>query len=146
MKSLRQSQIRSYFFGTGSGITLSPHTHWADYSSVSILRLNDASAGVGSSFLPGDDDDVYGSGAGASLYEAVTPSPAIQNCLLAVTNVGPGERHEVIRDSSVMGYIYVADVDEAKKKVRLLAPLSGRIPTTAMVMGSFPEDVAGLVS
>ncbi|KAF2497106.1 Clp1-domain-containing protein [Lophium mytilinum] len=143
MQQLRQSQIRSYFFGQGSN-NLSPHTHWASYSSIKILKINDASAGVGSSFLPGDDDDVYGSTT-ASIYETVAPSPSILNCLLAVTNASMTDRHEAIRDSSIKGYIYVADVDETKEKVRLLAPLSGAIPTTAMVMGTFPEDVSGLV-
>jgi polyribonucleotide 5'-hydroxyl-kinase len=69
----------------------------------------------------------------------------IQNSLLAVTNADPNDRQESIRDSSIMGYVYVADVEEAKHKIRLLAPLSGRVPPHAMVLGSFPEDVADLV-
>lgn len=38
MRQLRQSQIRSYFFG-GPGSTLSPHTHMLDYSQLSIFRI-----------------------------------------------------------------------------------------------------------
>ena len=38
MKQLRQSQIRAYFFGHGVN-TLSPHTHWEDYSSVHIFKI-----------------------------------------------------------------------------------------------------------
>ena len=69
----------------------------------------------------------------------------IQNGLLAITNAEPNDSHEIIRDSSVLGYVYIADVDEAKQNVKLLAPLSGQIPRCAMILGNWPEDVAGLV-
>ena len=70
----------------------------------------------------------------------------MQNSLLAITTAAANDRPEVIRDSSVRGYIYVADVDDAKKKVRLLSPQPGQTPPTAMILGPFPEDVPGLVS
>ena len=63
-----------------------------------------------------------------------------------------------------MGYVYVVDVDDAKKKVKFLTPVSERMPVggvggskggKALVMGgtaagseggeSWPEDVVGLV-
>lgn len=69
----------------------------------------------------------------------------MQNCLLAVTSADAHDIEENIRDATVMGYVYVADVDEAKKKVRILAPVSGRVPPKALVWSSWPEDVADLV-
>jgi polyribonucleotide 5'-hydroxyl-kinase len=69
----------------------------------------------------------------------------MQNSLLAITTASSTDSHEVIRDSSVRGYIYVADVDDTKKKVRLLSPQPGMIPGNAMVLGTWPEDVPGLV-
>jgi polyribonucleotide 5'-hydroxyl-kinase len=42
--------------------------------------------------------------------------------------------------------MYVADVEEGKKKVKLLSPQPGHVPTSALVLGTFPEDVAALVS
>lgn len=98
------------------------------------------------SFAPGDADEYNPAGASKELYERVTPSSALMNKLLAITTASPNDKHEVIRDSSVRGYIYVADVDEAKRKVRLLSPQPGHLPGSAMVLGSWPEDVAGLVS
>lgn len=80
------------------------------------------------------------------IFERVAPSAALTNKLLAITTASPNDKHEVIRDSSVRGYIYVADVDEAKRKVRLLSPQPGHLPGSAMVLGAWPEDVAGLVS
>lgn len=69
----------------------------------------------------------------------------IQNSLLAITTALANDGQEVIRDSSVRGYIYVADVDDLKKKVKLLSPQPGHTPPNAMVLGSFPEDIPGLV-
>ncbi|KAF1362702.1 Clp1-domain-containing protein [Lizonia empirigonia] len=81
-----------------------------------------------------------------NISRRVTPASSLTNKLLAITTASPNDKHEVIRDSSVRGYIYVADVDEAKRKVRLLSPQPGHLPGSAMVLGSWPEDVAGLVS
>jgi polyribonucleotide 5'-hydroxyl-kinase len=60
----------------------------------------------------------------------------------APTNAGV----EQIRDASVMCYVYVADVDDSKRRVKLLSPISGRIPTNALVWGEWPEGVSGLVA
>ncbi|KAB2581255.1 Pre-mRNA cleavage complex ii protein clp1 [Lasiodiplodia theobromae] len=143
MKALRQTQVRSYFFGHGS-TTLSPHTQRLDFNSLHIFRTVDTSAtNPASSFLPGgEDDDTESSG---RLYDRIKPSLMIQNGLLAITHAEPSDSYEHIRDSSVVGYVYIADVDEAKQNVKLLAPLSGQIPRSAMILGNWPEDVAGLV-
>ncbi|KAF2143747.1 uncharacterized protein K452DRAFT_350175 [Aplosporella prunicola CBS 121167] len=148
MKGLRQAQIRAYFFGHDASTTLSPHTHRLDFNALHVFRTVDSStASAHASFLPGggDGDDADGNGAGGRLYEKARPSLLMVNGLLAITSAEPGDSHETIRDSSVVGYVYVADVDEAKQQVRLLAPLAGQIPRNAMVLGSWPEDVAGLV-
>ncbi|KAF2010081.1 Clp1-domain-containing protein, partial [Aaosphaeria arxii CBS 175.79] len=144
MKSLRQAQIREYFFGTGDN-TLGPHSHMADFADLNLFRIVDPAESTASA-PAGDEYDIYGTGAGVgSIYERVTPSSSIQNSLLAVTTASANEPQDSIRDSSVKGYIYVADVDEAKRKVRLLSPQAGQTPSTAILLGSFPEDVPGLV-
>ncbi|KAF2708903.1 pre-mRNA cleavage complex II protein-like protein Clp1 [Pleomassaria siparia CBS 279.74] len=142
MKQFRQAQIRSYFFGHKGDNALGPNSQMADFDDLSIFRVIDGSNGH-ADFRPGDDDDVYGYG--TTIYERVTPSSMIQNSLLAITTASANDKHETIRDSSVRGYIYVADVDDVKKKVRLLSPQPGHTPPNAMILGSFPEDVPGLV-
>jgi polyribonucleotide 5'-hydroxyl-kinase len=69
----------------------------------------------------------------------------MQNSLIAIVQADPNDSHESIRDASVMGFIYVAEVDEKRKKMRILAPLSGRLPNRAMVWGSWPEGIGGLL-
>ncbi|OSS44176.1 hypothetical protein B5807_11246 [Epicoccum nigrum] len=142
MKALRHAQIREYFFGHGED-ALAPSSMSADFGDLNIFRVVESGA---NNFAAGDADDYTSSSGSSTIYERVTPSSALMNKLLAVTTASPNDKHEVIRDSSVRGYIYVADVDEGKRKVRLLSPQPGHLPGSAMVLGSWPEDVAGLVS
>lgn len=93
-----------------------------------------------------DGGDAYGGLASEdAIYERVTPSSEIVNKLLAITTAAPTDGHGAIRDASVRGYMYVAEVDEAKKRVKLLAPQPGQVPATAIVCGRWPEDVPSLV-
>ncbi|PGH01782.1 protein Clp1 [Helicocarpus griseus UAMH5409] len=78
---------------------------------------------------------------------STTPVPlALENTLLAVTHAPPNAPLTDIRDASVMGFVYVADVDEKKAKIRVLAPIGGRVPGRAMVWGRrWPGELVGLV-
>ncbi|EUC43939.1 hypothetical protein COCMIDRAFT_99441 [Bipolaris oryzae ATCC 44560] len=152
MRALRHAQIKEYFFGHADE-TLAPSSQTADAADLHIFRI------VGGGGSGGDADesngneaagfDDYGmplasSGAGL-LFEKAVPGDGMVNHLLAITTASPNEGHAVIRDSSVRGYVYVADVDEAKKKVKLLSPLPGQTPGSALILGSWPEPVEGLV-
>ncbi|PCH01577.1 Pre-mRNA cleavage complex II Clp1 [Penicillium occitanis (nom. inval.)] len=74
------------------------------------------------------------------------PTLALANSLIAITHVPPNAPVADIRDSSIMGFVYVADVDADKKKIRVLAPVGGRMPAKALVWGkNWPGEVVGLV-
>lgn len=74
------------------------------------------------------------------------PTLALANSLIAITHVPPNAPITDIRDSSIMGFVYVADVDADKKKIRVLAPVGGRMPAKALVWGkNWPGEVVGLV-
>ncbi|EEP80352.1 conserved hypothetical protein [Uncinocarpus reesii 1704] len=206
MKYVRESQIRSYFFGspvpstassalslsstaTGTAIALSPHTSHVDFDSLTVYSITIATDGEQDeydpskyeSFLPGgtDENDTTTSsslqpppgllpGLGSDLSAATAsgastssnpnlplkklPSPAplsLENTLLAITNVAGNASLEEVRDASIMGFVYVADVDEKKGqggKLRVLAPVGGRVPSRAMVWGKkWPGEVVGLI-
>jgi polyribonucleotide 5'-hydroxyl-kinase len=151
MKALRQSQIRSYFFGASWDNPLAPQSHMAEFDDLNIYKVinNEASEAANNnnnSFQPGDaDESVYRKAGGGDIFEKVVPSSYMTNSLLAITTAAGNDRQEAIRDASVRGYIYVADVDETKKKIRVLSPQPGLTPTNAIILGSFPEDVPSLV-
>ena len=80
-----------------------------------------------------------------AIFDKVEPSSLMQHCMLAIIQAEPDDREETIRESSVIGFVYVAEVDETKKKIRILAPLSGRLPRKAMIWGLWPESAGDLV-
>ena len=80
-----------------------------------------------------------------AIFDKVEPSPLMQNCILAIMQADLNDTQESIRDSSVIGFVFVAEVDESKKKLRVLAPLSGRLPRKAMIWGLWPESAGDLV-
>lgn len=161
MKQARQAQIREYFFGDPR-ITLSPHTQQVSFGLLTIYKVAEctlrnpptspsyhgytANHGTASdlltSLLPGgESEDVTNQ----PIFERAQPSMLMQNCILAVMHADRNDTQENIRDASVMGFVYVAEVDEKRKEMRVLAPVSGRMPDRALVWGTWPEGIADLV-
>jgi polyribonucleotide 5'-hydroxyl-kinase len=137
MRAFRHAQIKEYFFGKGDE-PLAPSSQTADVADLNVFKI-----------VEGDGDsegvDEYGVSVERQIFEKVAPSAEMQNYILAITTALPNDPPAVIRDSSIRGYIYVADVDDMKKKVKLLSPLPGQTPENAMIWGSWPEAVEGLV-
>jgi len=138
MQQTRQAQIREYFFGD-SRRTLSPHTQTVDFGAVTIYKIHESNAML-ASFLPGGEEDQE-----ERLFNKVEPSTEMVHCIMAVMYASPVDSHETIRDASVMGFVYVAEVDEKKRRLRLLAPLSGKLGDRPMIWGSWPEPTMSLV-
>jgi polyribonucleotide 5'-hydroxyl-kinase len=70
----------------------------------------------------------------------------LQNSILAVTHADGNDNLDRIRDASVMWYMYVADVDASKRRIKVVSPISGRVPSHALIWGSWPEGVVDLVA
>ena len=81
----------------------------------------------------------------SAIFDKVRPSPQMQNAILTIVNAHPEDTQENIRDASVMGFIYIADVDEKKNKMKVLAPMGGRLPSKALIWGSWPEGISDLM-
>jgi len=95
-----------------------------------------------SSLLPGGETEDASSN---NIFDRIEPSSNMQNAILAVVQADPKDSHESVRDASVIGFVYVAEVDEKKRKLRVLAPLSGRVPRRVLVWGHWPETAGELV-
>ena len=158
MRSVRGAQVKAYFFGTpdsSNGVALSPRQQQMEFGQLSVWKLKGGAheaAGSGLTFLPGgleEEEDVarpLGTGRGKFMERMSQPVAAMRSCVLAVVNAdAEATEEEEIRDSSVMGFLYVVDVDEAKGRISLLAPVAGRIPNRAIVWGPWPEEVIGMV-
>lgn len=60
-------------------------------------------------------------------------------------HASPSDSQDVIRDASVMGFVYVAEVNESKRRMKILAPMTTRIGDRVLVWGSWPEPSLGVM-
>ncbi|KAI0390381.1 Pre-mRNA cleavage complex II protein Clp1-domain-containing protein [Xylariaceae sp. FL0594] len=141
MQLIRESAIREYFFGNAK-MTLSPFTQQVDFSAVSIWRINASSRVSGDS--GGITYDERETTRPDSLEKA-EPSMMMQNCLLAVACASVRDTPDTIRDANIMGFVFVADVDEKRRRLRILAPVSARLGDRPLLWGSWPEHMVNLL-
>jgi polyribonucleotide 5'-hydroxyl-kinase len=170
MQAFRAAQVKTYFYGNprlSNGISLQPRQQQVDFSTMTVWRriastpdpTSSSSMGGGAyeddeTFLPGGGmGDEPGPDGGAfkvpfpssQIYERMTaPYAAMRSSILTVMNCDPEAEQETIRDSSVMGFLYVTDTDEARGRISLLSPVAGRVPNRAIVWAGWPEPILGM--
>ena len=73
------------------------------------------------------------------------PAPVMAHHILAVMHASAKDPPEAIRAANVLGYVYVADVDKERRKVKLLSPVSGRLGDHVLLFGAWPEHFVTLL-
>ncbi|KAM0261497.1 hypothetical protein ACHAQJ_002178 [Trichoderma viride] len=122
----REAAIKEYFFGDAKR-TLSPQIQQVDFDSLVIYRLAD--------YSPDEKQSLV----------AEEPSSLMQHWTFAVMNASVRDSPDVVRAANVMGFVYVADVDEERRKIKILAPVSGRLGDKPLVWGKWPEPYINLL-
>ena len=151
MKQVQNFQIRQYFFGTGRE-PLNPHTHSLRFDELSVYRANSSAFGgnaLMSTTYRADEDDYdvpYAGKSSSADFTKVSPTNEMLGRLVAIKFCAGNSDVIAIRDSACMGFLYVSEVDETKKRVRFLAPHPQRWGDRALVYGSWPEAVSDLVT
>lgn len=141
---MREAAIKEYFFGNLK-TTLSPYTQFIPFDDISIYKIRSSFKLSSTDYNPGDADELENS-AGLGTYEVVTPTPEMAHVMLALPHATTNDSEDDIRDASIMGLVYVAEVDEKKRRLRVLAPVTTRIGGEGKiaVWGSWPGVVIGL--
>ncbi|KAK9370265.1 Pre-mRNA cleavage complex II protein Clp1-domain-containing protein [Lipomyces kononenkoae] len=132
-RSIQRRMIKQYFYGPPK-TALSAFTITADIASLTVYKRSEQSHLVTSSALPIGSDE---STALLSLVTKVEVSPALQNAILAVLYAIAKDSEDDIADASVMGFVLILDVDETKKKLKVLMPIQARLPSQVCLMGSY---------
>jgi len=72
----------------------------------------------------------------------------MEAAVMAVMAVGPRDMSDTakIRNAAVMGFVYVADVDVDRKKIKVLAPVSGPLGDKPLIWGHWPEALFNLLA
>ncbi|KAL8873528.1 MAG: hypothetical protein Q9198_007011 [Flavoplaca austrocitrina] len=150
LRRARKAQFLKYFYGDPK-MELHPRTTECDFNHVSIYKVPDnltcsiATSDFLASLLPGgeaeDDDSTHQK----PIYEKVAPSSQMQNGILAVVQADVNDTPEHIRDASVIGFVQVTEVDERRRKLKILPPIGLQVPRRAMIWGVWPNDLGELV-
>jgi len=125
MQRTREAAIKEYFFGDVRR-ALSPQIQPVDFGSLVIYKLSDS----------------YN---GRSDLIREEPSSVMEHWTLAIMHASRSDSPEAVRESTVIGYVYVSDVDEGRQKVKLLSPVPGRVGDRPMIWGRWPEPYINLL-
>lgn len=137
MQQLREKAIKEYFFGDAKR-TLSPGTQTIGFEGVTLWKVIEADPSAAT-------EDFYDPGASSSTLEKVEPSLMMLNCTLAIMYASPRDHPDAIRDANVMGFVYITDVDEKKKRLKVLSPVNARLGDRPLVWGNWPEPMVSLL-
>ncbi|KAI0132994.1 Pre-mRNA cleavage complex II protein Clp1-domain-containing protein [Xylariales sp. AK1849] len=139
MQRVRERSIKEYFFGDARR-TLSPGTQNIGFDEVKVWRVGDALS------TKSDDEDLYDPTPSVSyVLEKTEPSIMMLNCTLAVMLASVHDSASAIRDANVMGFVYITEVDEKKKRLKVLAPVNARLGDRPLLWGSWPEPMVSLL-
>ncbi|PHH77190.1 hypothetical protein CDD82_3637 [Ophiocordyceps australis] len=119
----REQLIKEYFFGSARR-SLSPQIQQVDFDSLVIYKVSDESA------------------TGLAREE---PTSSMEHWTLTVMHASLRDAPTTVRLATVMGFVYVADVDEERRKARILAPVAGRLGDRPLIWGSWPEPFINLL-
>ncbi|KAK6345892.1 Cleavage polyadenylation factor subunit clp1 [Orbilia blumenaviensis] len=146
-KAIRDAAVKKYFFGDDK-CTLSPYTVTIELDSptFSLWEIVDSSTeNKNISFLPiGEDesslqteDEVV-----RKVQAATEVDSRYENMVLAVLQVDARDvgRKEVA-ESAVLGFVFVQEVDEKERRMKVLSPVPGRVPAKALLVGKWPEGM-----
>ncbi|RHZ59936.1 hypothetical protein Glove_360g62 [Diversispora epigaea] len=129
----RQTQmrkIREYFYGLPK-FELSPCSTLINLNEVSIYRVGVGSLAPSSALPIGIDRKVS-----ETQLVKVEPDDSIRHSILALTSANSPDEQSLL-ETSIIGFIYVSEVDIVKQKMTILAPCPGRLPKQYLMMGSY---------
>lgn len=143
----READVKEYFFGDAK-MVLSPSTQLVDFDTLTIYKIPESEYLDLQPLLPHElafADDTAGTHSPDQVLERVVPSPEMAHWTLAIMQASVKDTPETIRSSPALGFVYVADVDAERSKVKLLAPLPGRLGDRPLIWGKWPEPNVNLL-
>ncbi|KAK0715184.1 Pre-mRNA cleavage complex II protein Clp1-domain-containing protein [Lasiosphaeris hirsuta] len=146
MRFTREATIKEYFFGD-SKRTLSPSTQSVSFDDVAIFKAPDGMhdlglIAVGSKANTQAESEAY---EGQPVLEPAEISAEMSHWTLAIMNASVNDPPETIRQAPVIGFIAIADVDEDRRRLKVLSPVSGRLGNKPLVWGRWPEPYINLL-
>ncbi|KAF3088250.1 Cleavage polyadenylation factor subunit clp1 [Orbilia oligospora] len=146
-KSLRDATVKKYFFGDDK-CTLSPYTVSIELDSpgFSLWETVDSSSDRKNiSFLPiGEDESSLQTGED-DVVRKLAPGDVdsrFENLVVAVLQVDAKDAGvKEVAESAVLGFLFVQEIDEKERRMKVLSPVPGRVPSKALLVGKWPDGM-----
>ncbi|KAF3915132.1 hypothetical protein ABW20_dc0102211 [Dactylellina cionopaga] len=145
-KACRDAAVKKYFFGDEK-CTLSPYTITVEFdsSTFALWEVVDATGVDGRtniSFLPIGEDESSLQGEEVKKILPGDIDSRFQNLIVAVLQVDAKDAGaKEVGESPVLGFLYVQEVDEKARRMKVLSPVPGRVPAKALLVGKWPEGM-----
>jgi polyribonucleotide 5'-hydroxyl-kinase len=143
IQQVAESSIREYFFGNAK-TTLSPYTQMVGFDSLTIYKVPDREFATHSSptrRLTASPASIYYD----EEFQRAEVSASMSHWTLAIMNASLHDPPETVRLASVIGFVYVGDVDVERHRMRLLSPVSGRLGDRPFIWARWPEPYVNLL-
>jgi polyribonucleotide 5'-hydroxyl-kinase len=125
-RKCRMNRVREYFYGiTGD---LCPHSTVVDFKDVCIYRIGGGPAAPQSALPIGAQPTVDP----VQLVEII-PNSELAHSILAVVHA---DNLDAILKRNIAGFLYVTDVNFEKRKITVLAPCPGPLPSKYLLLGT----------
>ncbi|KAG5439283.1 hypothetical protein PCANB_001582 [Pneumocystis canis] len=131
IQKMQHFAVKKYFYGDFK-TSLSPYSIICDFDSLIVYRVEEEIFAHSSALPIGHDVSSQ-----KPQMIKIEEFSILQNSILAVSHANINDSTNVILESPVAGYIYVSDVDDNKKKLTILSPLPGKLPSPILIMGAF---------
>ena len=125
-RSLQRTAIKEYFYGTPKTI-LSPYASGADFEEITVWKpINMVEAqGTTSTSNP------------LQLLPVTVDASTLQHALVAISYADRKSSSSEVQKASILGFGLITEVNEKKRKIRILLPVPGRLPNKAMILTSY---------
>ncbi|SCU79747.1 LAFA_0B05358g1_1 [Lachancea sp. 'fantastica'] len=120
IRALQSGAIRDYFYGDSSTV-LSPYAVSVDSDAVTVWEPENAISG--SSEAPQ-----------ARLKSVEVNASNLQHALVAISYAPRSASPEEVARSGVLGFALILEVHDARKRLRILLPVPGRLPEGALIL------------
>ncbi|CDO93168.1 unnamed protein product [Kluyveromyces dobzhanskii CBS 2104] len=125
-RALQRIQIREYFYGTTETV-LSPYTMGAGFEEITIFKPRNLSEYGGTQ----QEIDL-------TVFDKVEVNASnLQHSIVAITNISRKDTQDKLNTASIIGYGLITEVNDSKRKLRVLLPVPSRIPDRAMILTEY---------